>query len=415
MKISGHNLLFLITMTFVSCARVEVNQREEAMRASYGPESFLLEQSLLSWKERDKQLELNISWLEKTPEKELVFGACHLSSQEYANSLRALLKLSREDFKKTLLQSFKFFEVYGKDHWGEVLLTSYYSPVVKGSRRRTEEFSRALYAVPKDLVMISYNDFVNDEIIAEGSYSRGELPALIEYDEKGKVSKIAPYFSRREIDSDGVLKGRGLELAYVDPVDAFFLQIQGSGVIEFSDGTKLALGYAAQNGHRYYSIGKSLFDIIPQDEMSKDKLVSYLGSLEVEQRDELLFENPSYVFFRKLEHRKGQTTFGPTVIDKRTIAVDYRVFPLGALAFLDFNSPEILTKEELQSFSSEQLKREGRFVFAHDSGGAIKGPGRADLYWGEGKLASYNAGVMRHRGKMWFVAPKNCEQVRERE
>ncbi len=395
----------------ISCSRVEVNKRGEAMRSSHGPEKSLIESSILNWNERSEQLKLNIEWLEKTPEKELVFGECRISSQEYANSLKSLLGLDHSEFKRTLSQDFKFFEVYGKDKWGEILLTSYYSPVVKGSKRRSEKFSQALYATPKDLVMISYKDFISDEILTDGGYSRGQLPALIEYDRDGKVSQISPFYSRREIDAGGVLQGKGLELAYVDPIDAFFLQIQGSGLIEFEDGTKLSLGYAAQNGHRYYSIGKSLFDIIPQDEMSKDKLVSYLRSISEKDRDELLFENASYVFFRELDDKSGQTTFGPTVIDRRTIAVDYRVFPLGGLAFLDFNSPKILTKSELHSFSADALEREGRFVFAHDSGGAIKGPGRADLYWGEGDIASYNAGVMRHRGKLWFVAPKNCRTL----
>ncbi len=400
-----------ISLLALSCARLESVEREKAMRTSHGPEQSLLTQSLSDWKERSEQLKLNIDWLEKTPEKELVFGSCRLTSQEYANALRPLLDLSNDDFVAALGKGFQFFEVYGKDQWGEILLTSYYSPVVKGSKKRTEKFSQALYSVPKDLVMISLKDFVIDEIVEEGSYSRSQLPGRAQYDEEGNLIKISPFYSRREIDGEKALEGRRLELAYVDPIDAFFLQIQGSGLIEFEDGSQVSLGYAAQNGHRYYSIGKSLFDIIPQEEMSKDKLVGHLRSLSLEQRNELLYENPSYVFFRELEHTQGQTTFGPTVMDRRTLAVDYRVFPLGGIAFIDFNGPEILTRDDLKKFSVDQLKREGRFVFAHDSGGAIKGPGRADLYWGKGELASYNAGVMRHRGKMWFLAPRDCREI----
>ena len=390
------------------CSRLENVERHEAMRDSRGPQLDLLNQAIEQWPKRNEELALNIEWLERRPDKELVFGSCILSSQQYANYLKPLLNLSNLDLLNLLAREYEFYEVYGKDRWGEILLTSYYSPVIKGSKTFSNKFSQALYSMPEDLGMISLKDFVAKDILTPEEHSRSQLPALISYDKKGKVETIKAYHSRQEIDEGLVLKGRGLELAYVDPIDAFFLHIQGSGLIEFEDGSLSFLGYAAQNGHRYYSIGKSLFDIIPQEEMSKDKLVDYLKGLTPQKRDELLFENPSYVFFRKLEEGAGQTTFGPSVIDKRTIAIDHRVFPMGGIAFIDFKTPDLKNREELKSFSKDTLEREGRFVLAHDSGGAIKGPGRADLYWGKGEEASINAGVMRHRGKMWFLAPRNC-------
>lgn len=403
--------LIAVSMLLLSCSRMESVERSEAMRASPGPESSLLSDSLEQWRQRNEHLALNIKWLEKNPQKELIFGPCHISAGAYAKALKPLLKLKGKNFMRGLKENFQFYEVYGKDQWGEILLTSYYSPVIKGSRKPTSKFSQALYRMPDDLVLISLKDFISDHIVDEDSYSRGLLPAKLEYDKAGKISKISPYYSRQEIDGDLALKGKGLELVYVDPIDAFFLQIQGSGLVELEDGSRLSLGYAGQNGHRYYSIGKSLFDIIPQEQMSKDKLVTYLKSLDPQKRRDLLFENPSYVFFKELNQKEGVTTFGPSVIDKRTLAIDYRVFPLGGMAFIDFSSPSIKTQKELQDFTSDQLVREGRFVFAHDSGGAIKGPGRADLYWGTGDIASYNAGVMRHRGKMWFLAPRDCREI----
>ncbi len=391
-----------------SCSRLEVVEKEQALRLSSGPDLNFLNQAVTQWPNRDEHIQMSISWLEKVPNKELSFGACRINAQDYATSLRSLLDKNDLEFVKAIHDSYDFMEVYGKDKWGEILLTSYYSPVIKGSKKPNSLYSQALYAMPDDLIMIDMKDFVERGIIEEELYSRAQLPAKIVYGEKGEILGVKPFFSRKEIDEDGLLKGKGLELAYVDPIDAFFLQIQGSGLIEFEDGTRVFLGYAAQNGHRYYSIGKSLFDIIPQEEMSKDKLVSYLRELPLDERNLLLFENPSYVFFRDLNQEKGQTTFGPPVIDKRTIAIDYRVLPMGALAFLDFDSPRIKTVEELKAFEVNQLEREGRFVLAHDSGGAIKGAGRADLFWGMGDIASYNAGVMRHRGKLWFLAPKAC-------
>lgn len=408
-------VIFLLkfALIFCSCSRNEIKSPQEAMRPSTGPEHLTMEQAISNWSQpiRDEHLKLNIKWLLKRPERQLTFGKCELPARDYAQSLTELLEKDDKTVMNLIRQKFKFFEVYGKDEWGEVLLTSYYSPVIKGSRVPTEKFTQPLYRTPKDLTVVDMGSYIEKEIIQSEEDSKGLTAGRMIKDRHGKIYKVIPFFSRLEIDRELALKGRGLELAYVDPIDAFFLQIQGSGVIEFADGTSMSLGYAAQNGHRYYSIGKSLFDIIPKDEMSKNKLVHYLKSLTERERNYILDKNQSYVFFRELETKFGQTTYGPSVIAKRTVAIDYRVFPMGGVAFLDFLSPQITTYEDLEKFNHDALEPEGRFVLAHDSGGAIRGPGRVDLYWGKGEFASYNAGVMRHKGQMWFLVPSQCGEV----
>ena len=410
------DLIFILAIslfhcTFMSsCSRQNIVDRSKAMRESSGPETELLNQAIMSWpkEKREEHIDLSVQWLNKRESQTLEFGSCSLKASEYANEISKLKGKNDQEFLHLLQSDYRFYEVYGKDEWGEVLLTSYYSPVIQGSKRPSEKFSQALYSTPKDLYMISLGEFKRAGIFAPDAYSKDSLAARVEFNKEGQIIKIGPYFSRYEIDRLGSLENRGLVLAYVDPIDAFFLQIQGSGLVELEGGEILSLGYDAQNGHRYYSIGKSLFHKIPPEEMSKDRIVSYLRSLSREERNKLFDENPSYVFFRTLERNIGQTTFGPDVIDRRTIAIDYKVFPLGALGFIDFLSPRISDYNEFESFTPDDLEREGRFVLAHDSGGAIKGTGRVDLYWGKGDIASLNAGVMRHRGSLWFLVPKNC-------
>lgn len=357
-----------------------------------------------------------IEMLDKFQQNELIFGSRIIDKDDYILSLKLLeLKIisgiSKEDLNSLVKNNFDFYEVYGEGKWGDVLITSYYEPVLDGALVKSGQFTQPLYAVPDDLVTIHLNKFVETfedlspikEEVLDGHNKIKILRGRIvpPYNEGGSAN-IVPYYKREEIDSDLKLQGRVRELAWVDPVDAFFLQVQGSGSVVIEDGTKIGLGYASQNGYPFYAIGKHLLDTIPEEQMSKQSIEDYLRSLPEEEMRKILNLNNSYVFFRKLD-TKPITTFGTEVVDGRTIATDKRYFPIGTLAFLQFKKPVF---ESPQSRHPSEWVDTSRYVLDHDTGGAITGTDRVDLFWGSGDLAGQSAGVMKQHGKLYYLVPK---------
>lgn len=275
----------------------------------------------------------------------------------------------------------------------EVLFTGYYQPVIEGSPVKTHDFRYPLYARPADLV---------------AAEQVGLSPALTVEKIFGRVEgeQFIPYYARREIDELGVLGGRGLEIAWVkDPVDLFFLHIQGSGIIRLPDGGRLSVGYAAQNGRPYRSIGRLLIDAgkIDKEEMSMQRLRRYLAE-NPRERDEIFAYNESYVFFRILDEGPLGSLEVP-VTPLRTIATDSRLFPKGALAWIETEMPIIDASGQLAGW-----RPFSRFVLNQDTGGAIRGPRRADLYFGTGDEAGGLAGYMNRPGRMFFLFLKETEE-----
>jgi membrane-bound lytic murein transglycosylase A len=323
----------------------------------------------------------------------IIFGSKKISKAEYLSALEEIFN-HQADWVEWIDKNFERHEVYGKDQWGEVLSTGYYEPKVRGSKKATDIFSQPVYATPADLVSIDLKAF-------SYKFTKGlEHNSLT-----GRISnkKIVPYFVRKEIDSDKKLDGQDLEIAWIDPVDSFFIQIQGSGVIEFDDGDSIRIGYANQNGHPYVAIGKHLTHVIPLNEMSMQRIRAYLKTLSSLEQQDILNINPSYVFFKKLE-TLALTYTGAEVSDGRTIATDKLLMPKGALAWLDIEEPVFLSESSTEPISWE---RRPRLVFDQDTGGAIKGPGRVDLYYGNNESAAQKAGVMRRLGKLYYLVPKS--------
>lgn len=355
----------------------------------------------------------SVEKLSQKKDSQLVFGQRTVSAEDYALALGYLLAkleagVGKDDFIKNVRENFDFYGFPGKP-WGKVFITSYFSPVLPASRTRTPQHTQPLYGVPGDLVRLRIDRFVERferfSFLEDDKITRGKLQSLygrVASGGSGRTSELVPYYSRSEIDSGGRLRGKRLEIAWVDPVDAFFLQIQGSGKIRFADGEERVVGYAAQNGHDYVAIGKFLFEWIPKEKMSLWAIESHLRSLSYAERMEILYKNPSYIFFRGLRG-KPETSFGTEVVDGRTIATDKAFFPKGALAFMEFDRPVFETPSSVEP---SQWKPVSRFVVNHDSGGAIKGARRADLFWGEGKDASRHAGVMKNWGKFFYMVPK---------
>jgi membrane-bound lytic murein transglycosylase A len=275
----------------------------------------------------------------------------------------------------------------------DVLFTGYYQPVMEGSLVRTEEYRYPLYARPADLMTVEQVT-VTPEPKAQNVLGRV------------RDEEFLPYYTRREIDELGALEGRGLEIAWVkDPVDAFFLHIQGSGIVRLPDGGQLRVGYAAQNGRPYRSIGRLLIDAgkIDMEEMSMQRLRRYLAE-NPNEREEIFAHNESYVFFRVLQGGPLGSLDVP-VTPGRSLATDSRLFPKGALMLIQTEIPTIDGSGQLAGWRPIT-----RFVLNQDTGGAIRGPRRADLYFGTGSEAGASAGYMNRPGKMFFLVLKDAEE-----
>jgi membrane-bound lytic murein transglycosylase A len=264
------------------------------------------------------------------------------------------------------------------------LITAYYEPVLHGARAPGGAFKVPLYGVPDDLLSVDLGELYP---ALKGERVRGRL--------QGK--RVVPYYDRATLESNAALKGK--ELVWVDDaVDAFFLQIQGSGRVVLPDGQVIRLAYADVNGQPYRSIGRYLADRgdLPLEQASASNIRDWMA-VHPERSSEVFNANPSVVFFR--EEKIVDASAGPKgalgvpLTAGRSIAVDPRQLPLGAPVFLATTLPG----------SAAPLTR---LTFAQDTGGAIRGPVRADLFWGMGHEAGREAGNMKQEGRLWLLWPK---------
>lgn len=393
----SENLLMKIFISFVlfgvlsSCTRSVIKSPHEAMRLSGQAPTIVDSHSRESF---FTTLRAHIDVMKKSAlvKEQMIFGEIKISKAEYMAALEEIFK-HELDYVQYIQDNFDFHEVYGKEEWGEILSTGYYEPHVNGSRTPNEKYSQAVYARPNDLVTVNLKSFAYKfSAPLEHQSVRGRL----------KGSTVIPYYVRSEIDSDRKLQGQNLELAYLDPIDAFFIQIQGSGVIDFSDGTNMRIGYAEQNGHPYVALGKHLTHVIPLEEMSMQRIRNHLETLDPLEKQKILNLNPSYVFFRPL-NSQALTYAGMEVSAGRTIATDKDLMPKGALAFLQIEEPVF---ESTTSTTPIAWLNQPRLVFDQDTGGAIRGPGRVDLYFGSTSEAAQKAGVMKRSGKLFYLVPK---------
>lgn len=348
-------------------------------------------------------LQIHIAyWKSRNPGQILRFGPKEITASRMLTSFENLLKVLESDpqnYKNYVSQNFDFYEVYGDNDWGEAYITGYYEPILDGSHKPKAPLTQPLYKVPEDLVLIDLKAFGQTTSVLRGRVVRGK-------DSRFQLPSVVPYHARAEIDGNGALKGQKLEWVYVDPIEAFFLQIQGSGKIKLPDGKILRLGYSNQNGHSYVPIGRYLKDHIPLEEMSLQRIENHMRTkmTPIEQQN-LMNQNPSYVFFQKLEG-EALTAMGTPVVPGRTIATDTRYFPKGALAFLEFEKPQFT--DPAQQVPDSYVKT-GRIVMDQDTGGAIRGPHRVDLFCGTGAPAKQMSGVMKHPGKLWYLVPRETQ------
>jgi membrane-bound lytic murein transglycosylase A len=346
--------------------------------------------------------------------EEMKFGAQKISTAAYMGALEKLVQAIPSGKNATdpaavfayVRENFTCHEIHGGGKWGEVFLTSYFDPVLKAAHRSTPEQSRPIFGPPKDMALIKVGEFQRafpHWSLVAGSEQKTAVPiARGRVFQRRGVNFVVPYYSRFELDNLGLLDGQEAPIAYADPWDIFVMQIQGSGTLEFPDRKQMRIGYAAQNGHPYIAVGKFLKDKIPADEMSLQAIERIIRELPADEAQKLMDRNPSYVFFQKLAG-EPLTTLGTPVRPGRTVATDRGYFPKGALAFLQFNKP-VFAPDAAPVNSWQPV---GRFVMDQDTGGAIRGTDRLDLYWGRGPEAKQAAGVMKQWGKLCYLVPKN--------
>ncbi len=278
------------------------------------------------------------------------------------------------------------YQVINADGTEQGLVTGYYEPLLHGARARGGVYQTPIYRTPDDLLTIDLSSIYPD---LKNMRLRGKLVG----------NKVVPYGSRADLTSGDALAGK--ELLWVDnAIEAFFLEIQGSGRVQLADThEQVRVAYADQNGYPYKSIGRYLVD---KGEMTLDQAsaqsIKAWAAVHPDRLAELLDANPSYVFFK--EEKVADPSIGPkgsigvALTPQRSIAVDNQFIPPGVPVFLVTTQPS--SDADLQ-----------RLMMAQDTGGAIRGAVRADFFWGFGSEAQDKAGKMKQRGTMWVLLPKS--------
>lgn len=345
------------------------------------------------WQELRTALELQRGWLSRQDEGRIFrFGERRVSKAEMRRGLDLLLAELAGDPEPLAFAAFvkeHFFaleSVGGRD--GQLLVTGYYEPILEGSRTPSPEYRAPIYG-PPGLSLVSVDLGAFDEKW-RGQRVAGQL----------QNGKLVPYADRKKIREESLLRGK--EIAWAkDPIDAFFLEVQGSGTLRLPDGGELRIGYAGANGRPYRSIGKVLIDQgkLEKSAVSMQTIRAYLET-HPEEQNAIFDQNPSMVFFRQLEGA-AVGSLGFPVTAGRTVAADPQYFPAGAVAFLLTEKPRALPDG-----TGEVEDLLTRFVVVQDTGGAIKGPGRVDYFWGRGPEAGSRAGVMKQPGRIFLLLPR---------
>ncbi|QNT78516.1 murein transglycosylase A [Entomobacter blattae] len=313
------------------------------------------------------------------------FLAARSGSTAYWNGACAALKFVHAGDEKAAREFVeRWFKPYRVSGEGQALVTGYFEPEIRGSLYRQGLYQIPVYARPPDLKTV----VATDGSKVSGSWQNGTF---------------VPYWSRAQINS-GVLSGRQLELLWVaDPVDLFFLQIQGSGRVLLEDGRTVRLAYAGKNGQPYVPIGRVLVQqgALKSEEVSMQTVARWLKQHSKQAR-QIMEQNPSYVFFRVVEGsatawQGAPGTLGVGLIPGRSAAVDPRYLPLGSLLWVSTHVPSLKTGQQ---------KSWSHLVLAQDTGENIKGPERIDLYMGWGEKAAWKAGYLQSEGAVYVLVPR---------
>jgi membrane-bound lytic murein transglycosylase A len=337
----------------------------------------------------------NLEYLDRlNPGTIFHYGPHDFTLQQVRESQEAFLDLLSKgldegQLSREIKKEFRVYRATGRVGDASVLFTGYYEPTYEASLAPDETFKYPLYRSPDDLVRIDLSPF-SEKFKGESIVARIE----------GK--KVQPYYSKYQIDTERVLEGKGLEIAWLkDPLDVASLHIQGSGRLRLRDGKELLVNYQASNGRPYRSIGRYMIEkgFVAPEGMSMQGIRKCLNE-HPEVREEVLNSNPSYVFFRQVE-QGPLGSLGTLLTPGRSVALDSKIFPKGALGFISCQKPLVNAQGDIVSWTPFT-----RFVLNQDTGGAIKGAGRADIFWGSGPYAELTAGHLQHEGELHILIKK---------
>ena len=349
-----------------------------------------------------KAIDQSLKYFNQIPKKQLfLYGSLEYTAKEIKDSLllfKSIIDLNpkQKDFIKSMEANFHIFHSISNID-DQVLFTGYYEPLFKGSLKKSKIYNIPIYRKPDDLIVLDLGRFrptLKNRTIVYRKTDKGPVP----------------FYDRKQIMSKGVLAGKNLEIAWLkDPVDLFFMQVQGSGMIELPSGARIKLSYNGSNGRKYSSIGKLLREEgkMKLEDISMGSIRKYLHDFPLE-RDRILYHNKSYTFLTVAnaeENPRGNINVPLTPL--RSIATDTEVFPKGGLAYITTEIPEFDEKWNFKGYKSVS-----RFVLNQDTGGAIRGPDRIDLFWGAGKRAEKSAGKLRSHGRVYFLVAKK-ESLRD--
>ncbi|MCK5374250.1 MAG: MltA domain-containing protein [Alphaproteobacteria bacterium] len=303
-----------------------------------------------------------------------------------------------EQIKSFFEQSFTPYQVSANTEISGTF-TGYYEASLYGSHTKSECYNIPLHKRPKDLVMVNLGEF-REEL--KGTRIAGRVST---------TGQLKPYETREKItkgdwphtDAENIL-------LWVDnAVDAFFVQIQGSGLVKMQDGRLLRIGYGGQNGHSYYAIGRELIKRgeLTKENVSMQTIRSWLES-NPNQANEIMNTNKSYVFFRTLDKEGPIGAEGTVLTPLRSLAIDRVLISYGTPLWLSTQTQNNISSE--QPSDAPDIPALNRMMIAQDTGGAITGPVRGDVFWGHGKKAETMAGYMNAKGRYWVMLPKASQE-----
>lgn len=392
--------LLLVIVALSSCAKAPVTRPELALE-KVGWWRAGLSTDDLDFRGLGDAARQSMEYYKKLPpETGLTVGPRRVTAAEMGRALQNFLliaensSLTPEQKIDRIKEEFELYRAAGSNSRGRVLFTGYYEPVISCRKTADAVFRYPLYRRPEDILEIDLSQFGEN-------FGKDRIFGRV----AGK--RVVPYYSRQEIEQQKALGGRGLEALWcADPVDIYLVQVQGSGRADLGNGETVGILYDGQNGRPYRSLGKYLIDIgaIPKEEMSMPAIREFLRA-HPDEVFAILNQNPSYVFFR-VEDRPAVGNIGVPLTPGRSIATDSRLFPKGALALVRTERPVIGEDGLVKEWTGFT-----RFVLNQDTGGAIRGAGRVDLFWGQGREAELSAGYMQQEGNLFFVLPRSTKEL----
>lgn len=394
-NMKGWIMAGVLLLGLASCVRTPllVTKPEEAL-ARVSSNRFSSLQDDLDFRDMAASIRQSLDYYAKLPpQTTFVLGEDRVTALDMAASLQEFLAIIENDSLPvgrkidSIREKFIFYRAAGS-HDGKVLFTGYYEPMLSCRLAADETFRSPLYRKPDDIIEIDLTEFGD-------AFPRNKIYGRLD----GK--KVVPYYSREDIDQKKALAGKGLEILWCsDIVDIYILQVQGSGKVDLGDGNILSVLYDGSNGQPYKSIGKYLIDsgAMTKENMSMQAIRQYLRS-HPDKLSDLLSKNPSYVFFR-LDTGPALGNIGVALTPGRSIATDSKLFPKGALGLIIAQKP-VIENGVIKAWTPFT-----RFVLNQDTGGAIKGAGRVDLFLGQGPEAELTAGNLQHEGELYFLVKK---------